>query len=154
MPGVNRQTVDLSGFPDLVVVYLGMRVKRPRGLRTLAWVGPEIKRSVAERPDGLLLHEDIIYSLFPPHLGMRQYWRDFDAMERWARSLPHKQWWQRFARDSGGTGLWHETYLMRGGMEAIFDDVDRPFGLMQVAPLQPARGRRHAARAAPGWEET
>jgi Domain of unknown function (DUF4188) len=134
MPGVNRQPVDLSGFPDLVVIYLGMRVKRPRGLRTLAWVGPEIKRSVAERPDGLLLREDIIYSLFPPHLGMRQYWRDFDAMERWARSLPHKQWWQRFARDSGGTGFWHETYLMRGGMEAIFDDIDRPLGLMQVAP--------------------
>jgi hypothetical protein len=36
MPGANRQTVDLSGFPDLVVIYLGMRVNRPRGLRTLA----------------------------------------------------------------------------------------------------------------------
>ena len=47
-------------------------------------------------------------------------------MERWARSLPHKQWWQRFVRDTGGTGFWHETYLMRGGMEAIYDDVDRP----------------------------
>ena len=118
MPGANRQTVDLSGFPDLVVIYLGMRVNRPRGLRTLAWIGPQIKRSVLERPDGLLLHEDLIFSMFPPHLGMRQYWRDFDAMERWARSLPHKQWWQRFVRDTGGTGFWHETYLMRGGMEA------------------------------------
>jgi Domain of unknown function (DUF4188) len=81
---------------------------------------------------------------------MRQYWRDFDAMERWARSLPHKQWWQRFVRDSGGTGFWHETYLMRGGMEAIFDDLDRPLGLMRVAPLQPARGRRYAARTRAG----
>ena len=50
------------------------------------------------------LHEDLIFSLLPPHLGMRQYWRDFDAMERWARSLPHKQWWQRFVRDTAGTG--------------------------------------------------
>jgi hypothetical protein len=150
MPGANRQTVDLSGFPDLVVIYLGMRVNRPRGLRTLAWIGPQIKRSVAERPDGLLLHEDLIFSMFPPHLGMRQYWRDFDALERWARSLPHKQWWQRFVRDTGGTGFWHETYLMRGGMEAIYDDVDRPLGLMQVAPLQPARGRSYAARGRAG----
>jgi hypothetical protein len=109
MPAANRQTVDLSGFPDLVVIYLGMRVNRPRGLRTLAWIGPRIRRSVLERPDGLLLHEDLIFSVFPPHLGMRQYWRDFDAMERWARSLPHKQWWQRFVRDTGGTGFWHET---------------------------------------------
>ena len=151
MPAANRQTVDLSGFPDLVVIYLGMRVNRPRGLRTLAWIGPRIRRSVLERPDGLLLHEDLIVSMFPPHLGMRQYWRDFDAMERWARSLPHKQWWQRFVRDTGGTGFWHETYLMRGGgMEAIYDDVDRPLGLMRVAPLQPARGRSHAARTRAG----
>jgi hypothetical protein len=127
-----------------------MRVNRPRGLRTLAWIGPRIRRSVLERPDGLLLHEDLIFSVFPPHLGMRQYWRDFDAMERWARSLPHKQWWQRFVRDTGGTGFWHETYLMRGGMEAIYDDVDRPLGLMRVAPLQPARGRSHAARTRAG----
>jgi Domain of unknown function (DUF4188) len=150
MPGVNRQSVDLSGFPDLVVIYLGMRVNRPRGLRTLAWIGPRIRRSVLERPDGLLLHEDLIFSLFPPHLGMRQYWRDFDAMERWARSLPHKQWWQRFVRDTGGTGFWHQTYLMRGGMEAIYDNVDRPLGLMRVAPLQPARGRSNTARTRAG----
>jgi hypothetical protein len=27
---VERQTVDLSAFPDLVVIYLGMRVKAER----------------------------------------------------------------------------------------------------------------------------
>jgi hypothetical protein len=44
-------------------------------------------------------------------------------MERWARSEPHRIWWQNFLRDSGGTGFWHETYFMRGGIEAIYDDV-------------------------------
>src|SRR5262245_65931610 len=29
--GVDRQTVDLSGFPDLVVIYLGMRVRTVGG---------------------------------------------------------------------------------------------------------------------------
>jgi hypothetical protein len=73
---VDRQTVDLSEYPDLVVIYLGMRVRRPRGmLRLLGW-GPKIQNSWNERPDGLLLHEDLIWSLLPPHLGMRQYWRD------------------------------------------------------------------------------
>jgi len=27
---------------------------------------------------------------------MRQYWRDFDVLENWARSEPHTQWWQEF----------------------------------------------------------
>ena len=32
---VDRQTVDLSAYPDLVVIYLGMRVLRPRGMLRL-----------------------------------------------------------------------------------------------------------------------
>ncbi len=77
---------------------------------------------------------------------MRQYWRDFDSMERWARSLPHQHWWRRFLGDSRGTGFWHETYFRRGGIEAIFDDMRTPVGLMKVAPLQPARGPMFSAR--------
>ncbi len=36
-----RQTVDLSRYPDLVVVYLGMRVRRLRGILTLLGLGPQ-----------------------------------------------------------------------------------------------------------------
>lgn len=32
---VERQTVDLSKYPDLVVIYLGMRVNRIYGIKTL-----------------------------------------------------------------------------------------------------------------------
>ena len=77
---VDRRTVDLSGFPDLVVVYLGMRVNRMTGLKTLFGFGPRISASVEARPDGLLLHENMLYSLFPPILGMRQYWRDLSTL--------------------------------------------------------------------------
>jgi hypothetical protein len=143
---VVRRTVDLSAYPDLVVIYLGMRVNRLVGLKTLLGFGPKIARSVEAQPDGLLLHENLMLSLLPPHLGMRQYWRDFDALERWARSEPHRQWWQSFVRDSGGTGFWHETYFMRGGMEAVYDDVVQPLGLMKFAPVQPARGGMFSAR--------
>jgi hypothetical protein len=66
---VERQTVDMRGFPDLVVVYLGIPVRRPRGLLRLLGLVPQIQKSWKERPDGLLLHEDLIWSLFPPHLG-------------------------------------------------------------------------------------
>jgi hypothetical protein len=66
-----RQTVDLSAYPDLVVIYLGMTVNMLAGIKTLFGFGPKIEGSVAARPDGLLLHENIFYSLFPLHIGMR-----------------------------------------------------------------------------------
>lgn len=143
---VDRRTVDLGGYPDLVVIYLGMRVNRLAGVKTLFGFGPKIAKSVADRPDGLLLHENLIFSMFPPHAGMRQYWRDFDALERWARSEPHREWWKQFIRDSGGTGFWHETYFMQGGMEAVYDDMVEDTGFLKFAPIRPARGGMFSAR--------
>ncbi len=143
---VARRTVDLSGYPDLVVIYLGMKVRTARGLKTLFGFGPKISDAVRQKPPGLLLHEDIIFSIFPPHLGMRQYWKDYESMERWVRSLPHMDWWRNFIRDSGGTGFWHETYSMRGGIEAIYLDISSPVGLARFAPVLEARGTMFSAR--------
>ena len=52
---VNRETVDLSGYPDLIVIYLGMRArtlpgvltffKFGRAIRQAAWMIQEIERS-------------------------------------------------------------------------------------------------------------
>jgi hypothetical protein len=142
---VNRRTVDLSGYPDLVVVYLGMRVNRIAGLKTLIGFGPKISNSVTPQPNGLLRHENFVFSLFPMHAGMRQYWRDMDSLLKWTRSDPHRQWWKNFLRDSGGTGFWHETYTVRGGMEAIYDDIAQPVGFMTFAPIVPARGSMFTA---------
>src|SRR5215212_8199718 len=103
---VDRRTVDLSGYPDLVVIYLGMRVNALTGLKTLMNSGPRIAQSVDAQPRGLLLHENLLFSLVPVHVGMRQYWRDFESLESWARSEPHRAWWQQFLADSGGTGFW------------------------------------------------
>jgi fumigallin biosynthesis monooxygenase-like protein len=147
---VQRRTVDLSGFPDLVVIYLGMRVNRLAGLKTLFGFGPKISSSAAARPDGLLRHENVIYSLFPMHVGMRQYWRDMDSLMKWTRSDPHRQWWKDFLKDSGGTGFWHETYFLRGGMEAIYDDVPQPVGFMNFAPVVTARGPMFGAAVRAG----
>lgn len=141
-----RQTVDLSAYPDLVVIYLGMRVEEPHGLEALAKLGPQIEASVAEEPDGLLLHEQLIYGEDPPHVGMRQYWRDFDSLEAWALTLPHKEWWTEYLRDRGGTSFWHETYFRSGGFESMFVDVDDPVGLGRFAPAAPAKGPMFSAR--------
>ena len=72
---IQRTTVDLSGYPGLVVIYLGMRATTLAGLAALLRTGREIGQSVQAGPDGLLLHENFVFSLVPPHLGMRQYWR-------------------------------------------------------------------------------
>jgi hypothetical protein len=142
---VKRQTVDLSAYPDLVVIYLGMRVNKMRGLGKLLAIGPQIQKSVAQKPEGLLLHDFMLLSLFPPHVGMRQYWRDFASLEAWTRTGLHRGWWKDFLRDSGGTGFWHETYFMRGGMEAIYDDLPSPVGFLQFAPAHEAKGSMFGA---------
>ncbi len=143
---IKRQSVDLSGYPDLVVIYLGMRVNTLTGIKTLLGFGPRINHAVEQQPEGLLLHEQMIYSLFPPHVGMRQYWRDFESLEHWARSEPHRQWWKAFLWNSGGTGFWHETYFIRGGFEGIFTDLNDPIGFLKFAPAVEAKGAMFSAR--------
>jgi hypothetical protein len=143
-----RTTADLSAYPDLVVIYLGMRVEEPRGAETLKTLGPQIEESVAEQPDGLLLHEPLMYSEEPLHVGMRQYWRDFDSLLAWTLTLPHKQWWTDYLKDRGGTSFWHETYFRRGGFESMYVDVDDPaVGMSLFAPMREATGPMLAARA-------
>ena len=149
---VDRQTVDLSGYPDLVVVYLGMRVRKPRGILRAFGLGPQIRKSWQAEPDGLLLHEDLVWSVFPPHVGMRQYWRDLESLERWTRSEPHRVWWRDFLRDSGGTGFWHETYFRGGQIESVYIDMPRT-GLAKFAPVTPARGSLFSARRRLGMRE-
>jgi hypothetical protein len=115
---VERRTVDLGQYPDLVVIYLGMRVNAITGLKRLFGLGPQI----------------------------RQSWRDFASLEAWTRSEPHQRWWQQFLRDSGGTGFGHETYAMRGGIEGIYDDMAQPTGLLRFAPVKQARAGMFSAR--------
>ena len=142
-----RTTVDLSNYPDLVVIYLGMRAEEPRGEETVERLGPLIRASVDAQPEGLLLHEEVVFGHERPYFGMRQYWRDFDALEAWARSLPHRSWWTDYLRDRGGTSFWHETYFRRGGIESAFVDVDDDtIGLTRIGPSVRSEGPMFSAR--------
>ena len=136
MTKVTRQTVDLSAFPDLVVIYLGIEVNAWIGLKRLFGLGPQIKNSVNQRPDGLLLHENFLFSLIPLHLGMRQYWRNFDNLRRGPVRHPIVSGGETsFGRPAGpalARGL-----LMRGGMEAVYDDTLGRVGFGQFAPSSP-----------------
>jgi hypothetical protein len=144
---VVRSTVNLSAYPDLVVIYLGMKVKSLRGLGALMRTGRGIGQAVAAKPDGLLHHENMLFTPIPLHVMLRQYWRDLDSLERWTREGIHRGWWVNFLKNPEGTGFWHETYRMKGGIEAIYDDMDQPIGLAAFAPVVPAKGPMFSARA-------
>jgi hypothetical protein len=140
-----RISVDLTSFPNLVVVYLGMRVSQFRGVATLLGFGPKLSAIGRDKPDGLLAHETMLFSL--RHVGFRQYWRDLESLEAFTRSEPHRAWWRDFSRDTAGTGFWHETYRLQGGMEAIYLNMPK-IGLAAfaperrpVGPFMSARGR-------------
>ena len=151
---VTRRSVDLSDYPDLVVIILGFRVRRLRGIATLLGVGKGLRQIELNPPDGLLANEQFLFAL--NHVGIRQYWRDLESLEAFTRSEPHAQWWRGFLRDSGGAGFWHESYS-RHGMEAVYIDMPGPVGLDRFAPgRQPtgpfmtARQRMLAAQTGPG----
>lgn len=126
-----RVSVDLSAFPDLVVVYLGYRVSGWQSLKALFGIGPKLLNIQSDKPNGLLTHETIIFGI--NHIGMRQYWRDLDSLETFTRSEPHKAWWQSYSKDMRGAGFWHEAYRRAGGMEAIYLDMPTPIGLASFA---------------------
>jgi len=138
-----RHSVDLSGYPDLVVVYLGYRAKGLRGVRSLLRIGRGLGTLRRDPPDGLLAHEGMMFG--PLHPGFRQYWRDFDSLEAFTRAPQHAAWWCDFARDSGGGGIWHETYRLRGGMEAIYSGVPG-IGFASFAPERAPTGAFRSAR--------
>jgi hypothetical protein len=138
-----RRSVDLSAWPDLVVINLGMRVRSPRGLATLLRIGRGLSALPRERPDGWLGQEFMMFG--PLHVALRQYWRDFASLERFTKAEPHRGWWTEFLKDNAGTGFWHEMYTARGGMEAIYIGMPR-IGLGAFAPERAPQGPFMTAR--------
>ena len=138
----SRRSVDLSGYPDLVVVYLGYRASGLRAARKLVGIARGLRQVKRQKPDGLLSHEDIWFGFMHP--GFRQYWRDWESLEAFTRASPHKGWWADFARDPQG-GIWHETYRLRGGMEAIYSGMPA-IGFASFAPERSPEGPFMSAR--------
>jgi hypothetical protein len=138
-----RQSVDLSDYPDLVVIYLGFRLRGLSDLPRMFRIGRGLRQVVAHKPDGLLAHEGLMFGLF--HVGFRQYWRDFDSMEAFTRAPQHAGWWRDFTRNAGAGGIWHEAYSLRGGMEAVYLNMPG-IGFASFAPATVPVGPHKTAR--------
>lgn len=139
-----RRSADLSDYPDLVVVILGFKVRRLTGLRSFMGLGKGLRMMKTAPPDGLLADENFLFGL--SHIGIRQYWRDLDSLERFTRSAPHDDWWRNMERNSRGAGFWHETYMRRGGMEAVYINMPGPMGFGRFAPDRSPVGPFMSAR--------
>ncbi|MGZ7040940.1 MAG: DUF4188 domain-containing protein, partial [Thermoanaerobaculia bacterium] len=80
-----------------------------------------------------------------------QYWRSFEALEKFAKdpNLEHLPAWAAFNRRAarnGDVGIWHETYrVARGNYECIYNNMPA-FGLGRAASLVPVTGNLESAR--------
>lgn len=129
-----RETVNLDDYPDLAMVLLGFKVRRIGALPALLRIGRGLSEVHRNPPDGLLRDERMLFGW--NHVGIRQYWRDFDSLERFTRDPIHSGWWREFLRDRHGCGFWHETYSASRGIEAIYVDMPERVGLGSFAPIR------------------
>jgi hypothetical protein len=143
MPPPIRQSVDLSAYPDMIVIYLGFRITSLRGLPGLLRIGRGLRQLQMNPPEGQLAADTFMFG--PLHVGLRQYWRDIDSLEAFTRSDPHAAWWRDFGKQSPGAGFWHETYRASGGFEAIYLDMP-PTGFGRFAPPKSPLGPFMTAR--------
>ena len=145
-----RFTAD-TGEP-FVVFLIGMRINKPLALHkwlpTALAMGPMLRSLFQDPASGFLGGEGFLYS---GGIGVLQYWRSTEDLERFARSPqePHLKAWQRFNKavgKDGSVGIWHETYEVAAGRyEAIYANMPR-FGLASATAHAPVGKRGDTAR--------
>ncbi|MEH2143263.1 DUF4188 domain-containing protein [Nostoc sp.] len=152
MPQViqGRFTAEIN--EPFVVFLIGMRINKffafSKWIPTARAMSPML-RSLNQNPEkGFLGGERFIY---PRGVGLIQYWRSFEDLERFARNPAdaHLKAWQRFNQAigaDGSVGIWHETYLIEPGRyEAVYGNMP-VFGLAAATKHVPAMGRKETAR--------
>ncbi|PPS40212.1 DUF4188 domain-containing protein [Chroococcidiopsis sp. TS-821] len=148
MPGRYTAQVD----EPFVVFLIGMRINQffafSKWIPTAQAMTPMLRTLYQHPEKGFLGGESFLYWR---GVGLIQYWRSFEDLERFARNPadPHLAAWQRFHRavgNDGSVGIWHETYLIEpGNYEAIYGNMP-VFGLAAATQHVTAKGRRETAR--------
>jgi hypothetical protein len=143
-----RMAAEIDG--DFVVFLIGASPSKLHLVRSLIDLGG--RRGMTHMLDYLVAHPE--KGLLGYQMGLPvivQYWRSFEHLEAFARDAddPHLAVWRNYWRrvgNSGRTGIWHETYLVRAGeYEAIYGNM-RPFGLGKASRLVPISESSSARR--------
>lgn len=141
-----------------ILLFLGIRVNHFhlfwKWIPTVLASFPMVYSLVRHRAAGFLGGQAFF---FRPGLGIVQYWRSFDDLERFARSKKHPhlkgwRWYNKAIGASGQVGLFHEVFLIKpGGQEAVYDNMP-PFGLSLAAKHVPATLQQGGIRLRLGEE--
>jgi Monooxygenase af470-like len=135
---------------EFVVFLIGMRVNRPWKIHRWGPVALAMTRMLNELeadPDAGFLG---VESWFGRTTIALQYWRSFEALERYATDAArvHRPAWSAFNRaiaSNGDVGIWHETYRVRpGDYECVYNNMPL-FGLAKATRAVLATGRRESA---------
>jgi hypothetical protein len=149
-----RWTAEIDG--DFVVFIIGARINSKRHLfSALRDLGG--RRGMNHMLEYLMDHpEKGLLGYQTMGFANVQYWRSFEQLEAFAKDKddPHldawRNYWRRVGKDTR-TGIWHETYLVRGGeYEAIYGNMPAS-GLGKASALVPVAesvGARQRLRAA------
>jgi hypothetical protein len=148
-----RWTAEIEG--DFVVFLIGARINsRLQAVRVFMDLGERrgmnhMLKYLTEHPEkGLLGYENAGFTVI-------QYWRSFEQLEAFAKDTddPHLEAWRTYWKRVGKStraGIWHETYLVRGGeYEAIYGNMP-PHGLgkaTKLVPLAESVGARQRLKA-------
>jgi len=139
---------------SLAVFIIGLRInhfhKVGKWLPVARAMGPMIRELAADPDSGFLGAETALAGLRT--IMLIQYWRDFEALEAYARARDRLHWpaWTAFNKavgSDGTVGIFHETYVVpAGGHETIYANMP-PFGLGRIGGTEPATGSRSEARS-------
>ncbi|BFH16642.1 transcriptional regulator [Paenibacillus dendritiformis] len=129
---------------DIVVFLIGMRVNKWRAVHQWWPVFKAMPPMIRE----LYTHPELGFLSLETTVNLRtilmvQYWRSFEELTAYARGPKHLETWRRFYQAVGKTnavGIYHETYIVRGGQfEAVYGNMPK-FGLAKArghAPITP-----------------
>ena len=152
MPRIVERRVCAEMDDGFVLFLIGMRVNKPWKFwkwMPVAMAMPRMLAELARQPELGLLHAETQFSF--PNVTVTQYWKDFEALEAYAKARDHAHLpaWQAFNKvvaSNGDVGIWHETYVIQPGTyENIYNNMPA-YGLGKVGRIVDAVGARQAAR--------
>jgi hypothetical protein len=96
---------------------------------------------------------------FWPGIGLIQYWRTFDDLERFARSKEHPhlgawRWYNKAIGAKGSVGLWHEVFLVQAGCHEVMYENMPLFGLAAATKPVPVGEDRGLVRLRIGEDDS
>ncbi|MBL4584227.1 MAG: DUF4188 domain-containing protein [Pseudomonadales bacterium] len=152
MSQVIKQRMTAQTDDDFVVFLIGMRINKIHKVHRWAPVVCAMGQMVTElmrQPSSDLLH---LESWFGRTTIMVQYWRSFDALERYAKNpnQAHLPAWAKFnqrVNSTGDVGIWHETYTVApSAFETMYNHMPE-FGLAKATKIAPVTAKLKHARS-------